>query len=57
VPGVRSATVSFADEQVVVEYDPAHTSIDTLVETVKALGYQSWNTTEEKKEPAMPDGP
>lgn len=55
MPGVRSANVSFAEEHAVVEYEPERATVDDLVAAVKAQGYQSWNTTEEKKRASGPE--
>lgn len=38
-PGVRRATVNFANSRATVEYDPTHTAVKDLIEVVKQAGY------------------
>ena len=38
-PGVRSASVNLMTEQATISYDPAETSLDRLVESIRETGY------------------
>lgn len=38
-PGVRRATVNFANSRATVEYDPTHTAVKDLIEVVRQAGY------------------
>jgi len=40
-PGVNHASVNFATETATVNFDPAATNIDSLVETVRSAGYDA----------------
>lgn len=54
VPGVRTAEVSFSDQEAVVEYDRSQASVPDLVAAIEGLGFQAWDSSTEK--PAR-DGP
>lgn len=38
--GVLKADVSYAQERAVVDFDPAKTSVEKIVETVEKMGYK-----------------
>jgi Cu+-exporting ATPase len=40
LPGVESASVNFSTEKAIVEYDPASTGPEVMVEKVRDLGYE-----------------
>ena len=40
-PGVASAAVSLAEKNATVEFDPAATSPDALVQAIRAVGYDA----------------
>lgn len=44
-PGVHSASVNFATARATVNYDPNSTDIGNLIETVKAVGYNTAGTS------------
>lgn len=39
--GVRRAEVSFRDREARVVYDPAHVSVDAMVDAVNRLGFRA----------------
>lgn len=41
LPGVETATVHFSTGRIEVQHDRNETPVDTLVETVRELGYES----------------
>jgi Cu+-exporting ATPase len=43
-PGVRRASVNFANARATVEYDPSATGVRDLIETVKEVGYGTAST-------------
>lgn len=40
-PGVASASVSLTEKNATVRFDPAATSPDALVQTIRAIGYHA----------------
>lgn len=49
LPGVRSAVVNFAAENLLVEYDPTMLSLEKIQEAVQAAGYDLIISEEEKE--------
>ena len=52
LPGVRSAVVNFAAENLLVEYDPTMLSLEKIQEAVQAAGYDLIISEEEKEKQA-----